>query len=84
MLGGRKMGVWVTAISAQASDMSGWLLLGLPGFAYTHGFEASWIALGLFIGLRAWSIKLEKETAASSEGWKSKSGARTASQEGEQ
>jgi len=41
-------------------------------------------ALGLFIGLRAWSVKLEKETTASSEGWKSKSGGRPASQEAEE
>jgi len=51
---------------------------------YGAGIALPIAALGLFIGLRAWSIKLEKETAASSEGWKSKSGARTASQEGEQ
>lgn len=50
ILGGRKLGSWTTAISAGASDMSGWLLLGLPGYAYLAGFEAIWIALGLFIG----------------------------------
>lgn len=49
-LGGRKLGKWTTAISAQASDMSGWLLLGLPGAAYLGGLSASWIAIGLFIG----------------------------------
>ena len=48
---------------------------------YGAGIALPIAALGLFIGLRAWSIKLEKETAASSEGWKSESGARTASQE---
>ena len=50
ILGGRRMGKWVTAISACASDMSGWLLLGLPGYAYAAGLEAGWIALGLLIG----------------------------------
>ncbi len=50
ILGGRKLGSWTTAISAGASDMSGWLLLGLPGYAYLAGFEAIWIALGLYIG----------------------------------
>ena len=50
ILGGRRLGIWVTALSAGASDMSGWLLLGLPGYAYIAGFEAGWIALGLFIG----------------------------------
>lgn len=50
ILGGRKLGSWTTAISAGASDMSGWLLLGLPGYAYLAGFEAIWIAVGLFIG----------------------------------
>ena len=39
-LGGRKLGQWTTALSAGASDMSGWLLLGLPGFAYAAGFQA--------------------------------------------
>src|SRR5690606_15550712 len=50
ILGGRKLGSWVTALSAQASDMSGWLLMGLPGLAYLAGFEAAWLALGLAIG----------------------------------
>jgi sodium/proline symporter len=50
ILGGRRLGSWVAALSACASDMSGWLLLGLPGFAYAAGLEAGWIALGLFIG----------------------------------
>jgi sodium/proline symporter len=50
ILGGRKLGKWTTAISAGASDMSGWLLLGLPGYAYLAGFEAFWIAIGLYIG----------------------------------
>ena len=47
----RGFGPWVAAISAEASDMSGWLLLGLPGVAYFTGYgEAFWTALGLFIG----------------------------------
>ena len=50
LLGGRRLGAFVTALSAEASDMSGWLLLGLPGFAYVHGLQAAWIALGLFVG----------------------------------
>ncbi|MBL1140684.1 MAG: sodium/proline symporter PutP [Proteobacteria bacterium] len=50
ILGGRKLGKWTTAISAGASDMSGWLLLGLPGYAYLAGLEAIWIAIGLYIG----------------------------------
>jgi len=50
ILGGRKLGSWVTAFSAQASDMSGWLLMGLPGLAYLAGFDAVWLALGLAIG----------------------------------
>ncbi len=40
ILGGRRLGSWVTALSAQASDMSGWLLLGLPGYAYLAGVES--------------------------------------------
>ncbi|WJW76016.1 sodium/proline symporter PutP [Thiohalobacter sp. IOR34] len=50
LLGGRRLGRWVTALSAEASDMSGWLLLGLPGYAYAAGYEAGWIALGLLAG----------------------------------
>ena len=50
ILGGRRLGSWVTAMSASASDMSGWLLLGLPGYAYAAGMEAGWIALGLLVG----------------------------------
>jgi sodium/proline symporter len=50
ILGGRRLGSGVTALSAGASDMSGWLLLGLPGAAYLSGLEAGWIALGLLIG----------------------------------
>ena len=50
LLGGRGMGSWVTALSAQASDMSGWLLMGLPGAIYLAGMGKVWIAVGLFIG----------------------------------
>jgi sodium/proline symporter len=50
LIGGRAMGSWVTALSAQASDMSGWLLMGLPGAVYLGGTSQAWIAIGLFIG----------------------------------
>ena len=50
ILGGRSLGSGVAALSAQASDMSGWLLLGLPGYAYLAGFEAGWLMIGLVIG----------------------------------
>lgn len=52
-LGGRKLNPWVTAMSAQASDMSGWLLTGIPGLAYAGivgAKEAVWTAIGLGIG----------------------------------
>ncbi len=49
-LGGRSLGPWPAALSAGASDMSGWLLLGLPGYAYAAGFEAFWLAGGLLAG----------------------------------
>ncbi len=50
-LGGRSLGPWVTAMSAEASDMSGWLLMGLPGVAYWCGLaSAAWTAIGLAIG----------------------------------
>lgn len=50
-LGGRSLGPWVTAMSAEASDMSSWLLMGLPGLAYLTGFcDAGWTAIGLMIG----------------------------------
>ncbi len=66
-LGGRSLGPWPAALSAGASDMSGWLLLGLPGYAFAAGMEATWLALGLLMGswlnwvvvarrLRAYSI----------------------------
>lgn len=50
ILGGRKLNAWVTSLSAQASDMSGWLLLGLPGYAYLSGLESLWLLMGLLIG----------------------------------
>jgi sodium/proline symporter len=50
ILGGRSLGSWVTALSAQATDMSGWLLMGLPGLAYASGFDAVWMAGGLLVG----------------------------------
>ncbi len=49
-LGGRGLSGWVAALSAQASDMSGWLLMGLPGAVYAMGTGQAWIAIGLFIG----------------------------------
>ena len=50
-IGGRKLGPWVAAMSAEASDMSGWLLMGLPGVAYWCGLaDAAWTAIGLAIG----------------------------------
>lgn len=49
-LGGRSLGPWPTALSAGASDMSGWLLLGLPGYAFAAGMESLWLAGGLLLG----------------------------------
>lgn len=49
-LGGRGLSGWVAALSAQASDMSGWLLMGLPGTIYALGTGQSWIAIGLLLG----------------------------------
>ncbi len=50
-LGGRTLGPWVSAMSAEASDMSGWLLMGLPGLAYWNGLaSAGWTAIGLALG----------------------------------
>ena len=51
LLGGRQLTPLVSAISAGASDMSGWVLLGLPGYAYVAGLEAFWISIGLVMGL---------------------------------
>ena len=57
-LGGRKIGPWVTALSAEASDSSAWLLMGLPGLCYLGGFkETFWTAIGLIVGTYlAWLI----------------------------
>ena len=50
-IGGRSLGPWVAAMSAEASDMSGWLLMGLPGVAYWCGIaDAAWTAIGLAAG----------------------------------
>ena len=54
-LGGRQMNGWVTALSAGASDMSAWVLMGLPGSIYLYGVGQIWIAVGLLIGtITAW------------------------------
>ena len=50
ILGGRRLGSFVTALSAGASDMSGWLLMGLPGAIYLSGLSEAWIAIGLIMG----------------------------------
>lgn len=50
LLGGRRLGPAVTALSAGAADMSGWLLMGLPGAMFVSGISSSWIAIGLTIG----------------------------------
>lgn len=52
-LGGRQMGPWVAALSAQASDMSAWLLMGLPGSILAFGFGQMWIGIGLALGTAA-------------------------------
>ncbi|MDD4421524.1 MAG: sodium:proline symporter, partial [Eubacteriales bacterium] len=49
-LGGRGMGKWVSALSAGASDMSAWVLMGLPASIYAFGMGQTWIAIGLIIG----------------------------------
>jgi len=57
ILGGRKLGTWVTAISAQASDMSGWLLIGLPGAMFAGGVSIVWVAIGCAAGtLLNWTM----------------------------
>lgn len=52
-LGGRKMGAWVSALSAGASDMSAWVLMGLPASIYAAGIGQTWIAIGLALGYAA-------------------------------
>jgi sodium/proline symporter len=60
-LGGRNLGPWPAALSAGASDMSGWLLLGLPGYAYAVGMEAAWLGGGLLVGTWAnWLITAKR------------------------
>ena len=51
MLGGRNIGPYITALSAGASDMSGWMIMGLPGSVYSTGLSAIWITIGLTLGL---------------------------------
>lgn len=69
VLGGRSLNSWVTAISAQASDMSGWLLMGLPGYAFVSGMESIWIAIGLacgtYINWKVVATRLRKYTEVS-------------------
>ena len=60
-LGGRSLGPWVTAMSAEASDMSGWLLMGLPGVAYWCGLsDAAWTSIGLALGTYINSLLVAK------------------------
>ena len=70
-LGGRKMGAWVSALSAGASDMSAWVLMGLPASVYALGLGQAWIAIGLAIGyLLAWVFeagRLRKFTIVSND-----------------
>jgi len=57
LIAGRKLGTWPVAISAQASDMSGWLVMGLPGRGFMYGVGAIWVAIGAAFGtLFNWSI----------------------------
>ena len=57
-LGGRQMGPWISALSAGASDMSAWVLMGLPASIYAAGLGQTWIAIGLFIGYAlSWIIE---------------------------
>ncbi|RZP77946.1 sodium/proline symporter PutP [Vibrio vulnificus] len=60
-LGGRSLGPWPAALSAGALDMSGWLLLGLPGYAYAAGIESFWLAGGLLVGTWAnWLVSAKR------------------------
>ena len=57
-LGGRQMGPWVSALSAGASDMSAWVLMGLPASIYAAGIGQAWIAIGLAIGyIVSWTVQ---------------------------
>ena len=61
ILGGRRLGALVAALSAGASDMSGWLLLGLPGLVYKEGLRGLWLVLGLLIGIYLnWKLVAER------------------------
>ena len=68
-LGGRQMGPWVSAMSAQASDMSGWLLMGFPGSILAFGLGKVWIGIGLALGtILNWALvagRLRRFSAAS-------------------
>ena len=67
-LGGRSLGPWVAAMSAEASDMSGWLLMGLPGVAYWCGIaDAAWTAIGLAVGTYVNWLIVSKRLRAYSE-----------------
>lgn len=80
-LGGREMGAWVSGLSAGASDMSAWVLMGMPASIYAYGMGKAWIPVGLFIGyslswifiaprLRSFSIvcgRLDHDPAVSDE-----------------
>ena len=69
-LGGRSMGPWVTALSAQASDMSAWLLMGLPGSILAFGFGQMWIGIGLALGTAAnWILCCNHRHAAAACKW---------------
>ena len=57
-LGGRQMGPWVSALSAGASDMSAWVLMGLPASIYAAGIGQAWIAIGLALGYAiSWTVQ---------------------------
>ena len=66
ILGGRSLNGWVTAISAQASDMSAWLLIGLPGLAFASGLGTVWVGVGCCSGIAfSWFVvarRLREET----------------------
>ena len=68
ILAGRRLGAWVVAISAQASDMSGWLLLGFLGEVITNGVSMVWVAIGLSAGtFFNWTILVFRLIAGMSE-----------------
>lgn len=67
VLGGRSAGAFPSAVSSVASDHSGWVLLGLPGFALSSGMQSFWIAFGLFLGFAASWILMAKRLRLESE-----------------